>query len=1074
MWQLPKRSRKQAEARHTRARRRRWYRPQCRILEDRYLLSVSLSHVGPSNPLVGARVTWTATANDLGKTPVYQFNVEPTGGTYQMVQDFSTSNSFTWDPLQQGSYNIQVIAKSSFGASTSESTVASYTANSRVVGTSAVISPTSNPLVALYSAPPSPGSSMYVQFAQLGPNPSWQNTTPLPIVPGESTNFLVAGMLPNTTYVMRDVLDNGTISPSLDFTTGSLPTSLTFPTVTEPLPATPSSDPTQNMVFHMGIGAAPGGVNTLATDLAGNILWYYDPVANNFPNYAVSNLPGGDVLLLGGTLINGAGGYDSLREINLAGDTVRQTNINALNVELAALGDAPIYDLSHDAQVLPNGDTAVIAGTSKVINVNGTNTTYNGDMVLVLNKNYQVTWVWNAFDWLSTSRLPTLGEGPTDWTHANSVSYSPEDGDLIVSLRAQDWVVKINYANGTGDGHIVWRLGQGGNFTLYNPLGVVSPWFSHQHDVTYVNDNTIVLFDDGNGRAATNPNADSRGQELVLNEATMSATLVYSVDLGNYSAAVGSAQLLPNGNFAFTSGFQGIAPNNFGQTIETTPAGTKTFNQQITGLEYRGFLMSSLYGSPAAILDPGFEAPILPAQGFRYDPPGSTWTFTGTAGESTNDTSAFTSGNPNAPQGSQVALLQKTGTASQSVYFSLPGTYQISFSAAQRGNYITSHETVQVLVDGTVVGTITPTGTSYATYTTGSFSVTAGYHTITLAGIDPTGADYTAFIDQVSLSNALMPAVSDPGFESPNLGTGSSAFAYRPAGSPWSFSGTAGVSGNGTTAFTSGNPNAPQGSQVAFLQKTGSMSQVVNFAAAGSYIISASAAQRGNYITSHETVEVLVDGTAVGTFTPTGTTYATYLTNAFNVTAGNHTISFVGVDPSGTDYTAFLDQVSINVASPTGFANPSFETPNLGTGSSAWSYHTAGATWLFTGTAGVSGNGTSAFTSGNPNAPDGNQVALLQKTGTASQVVNTTAGYYAISFSAAQRGNYIASHETVDVEVDGTVVGTFTPGSTSYATFVTASFQLAAGAHTIAFVGIDPTGADYTVFLDQTDLLQIE
>ena len=91
--------------------------------------------------------------------------------------------------MQEGTYDIKVIVKDSFSASTGESATASYTAKSRVVGTSAVISPTANPLVALYSAPPSPGSSMYVQFSPLGPNPSWTSTAPLPIVPGKSTNF---------------------------------------------------------------------------------------------------------------------------------------------------------------------------------------------------------------------------------------------------------------------------------------------------------------------------------------------------------------------------------------------------------------------------------------------------------------------------------------------------------------------------------------------------------------------------------------------------------------------------------------------------------------------------------------------------------------------------------------------------------------------------------------------------------------------------------------------------------------------------------------------------------------------
>ncbi len=294
-----------------------------------------------------------------------------------------------------------------------------------------------------------------------------------------------------------------------------------------------------------------------------------------------------------------------LREINLGGDTLRQTNITAINAELAAMGQNSISDFDHEAIRLPNGDTAVIALTSEVINVNGTPTTYNGNMVIVLNQNFQVSWAWNAFNWLSTSRLPTNGEGPSDWLHANSIGYSPSDGNLIVSLRAQDWVIKLDYANGTGDGHVVWTLGQGGNFTLTAPPGVQSPWFSHQHDVTYINPTTILVFDDGNTRRLTNPNADSRGQEYVLNEQTMTATLVVNADLGGYSFALGSAQMLPNGNLAFTSGTLGTPPNYIGQTIEVLPDGTQTFVQQMPGLEYRSYIMSSLYGTSANLPAPG-------------------------------------------------------------------------------------------------------------------------------------------------------------------------------------------------------------------------------------------------------------------------------------------------------------------------------------------------------------------------------------------------------------------------------------------------------------------------------------
>ena len=280
--------------------------------------------------------------------------------------------------------------------------------------------------------------------------------------------------------------------------------------------------------------------------------------------------------------------------------------------------------------------------------------------------------------------------------------------------------------------------------------------------------------------------------------------------------------MLPNGNLAFTSGILGTLPNFFGQSIEVLPNGTKTYVQQMTGLEYRSYFMSTLYGTPADLLDAGFEDPIQGSgpSAYQYGPTSSAWSFSGGAGVAGNGsgfTRGFTSGNPNAPQGTQVAFLQKTGTISQAVISLAAGSYLISFSAAQRANFGTSNEEVQVRVDGTVVGTITPAGTSYATYTTASFNVTAGSHTITFVGVDPSGADYTAFLDQVSIDNVSPTGFTDPGFESPSLGTGPSAYQYRPTGSAWSFSGPAGLAGNGS-GFTSGNPNAPQGSQVAFLQ----------------------------------------------------------------------------------------------------------------------------------------------------------------------------------------------------------------------------------------------------------------
>ena len=90
------------------------------------------------------------------------------------------------------------------------------------------------------------------------------------------------------------------------------------------------------------------------------------------------------------------------------------------------------------------------------------------------------------------------------------------------------------------------------------------------------------------------------------------------------------------------------------------------------------------------------------------------------------------------------------------------------------------------------------------------------------------------------LSATPTPTPTDAGFEQPSVGAGK--FQYDPAGSSWAFSGSTGISAD-NSGFTSGNPPAPQGTQVAFLQETGSFSQAVGFAA-GSYVLTFDVAQR--------------------------------------------------------------------------------------------------------------------------------------------------------------------------------------------------------------------------------------
>ena len=324
---------------------------------------------------------------------------------------------------------------------------------------------------------------------------------------------------------------------------------------------------------------------------------------------------------------------------------------------------------------------------------------------------------------------------------------------------------------------------------------------------------------------------------------------------------------------------------------------------------------------------------------------------------------------PSVPPGAAAPTFSGNGTnaaKNTTATFYQAGSYTLLVTIADPGN-LTATSSVVVTVNQTLTTiTVAPANTTLANGATQSFTATAsdqfaqvlatqpvftwsvapggaggtvtatGLYTAPAAG---TGSDTVqvmsgAVSGTASVTVAAAAAgLSDAGFESPSLGTGN--FQYDPTGTPWSYSGSAGVTSNGT-GFSAGNPPAPQGVQVAFIQAGGAFSQVVNGMTAGSYVLSFDAAQRGNYGTSREDFEVLVDGTVVGTFTPTGTSYAVYTTVAFTVTAGAHTITFQGLDSVGGDNTALLDAVNVNptVSGPT-VATPAAASPGTVAGTTA-------------------------------------------------------------------------------------------------------------------------------------------
>lgn len=169
--------------------------------------------------------------------------------------------------------------------------------------------------------------------------------------------------------------------------------------------------------------------------------------------------------------------------------------------------------------------------------------------------------------------------------------------------------------------------------------------------------------------------------------------------------------------------------------------------------------------------------------------------------------------------------------------------------------------------------------------------------------------------------SAVPDPVADPGFETPVL-TGSS-YQYNPAGTPWTFTPQSGDNGSGITAnhsaFNSLNAGAPEGVQVAFLQGTGALSQVIyGLVPGGSYTLTFSASQRQNVQHGGQGFNIALSGSIFATFTPSqilqsASTYSTY-TASFTAPAASGTLAFSGT--STADNTVFLDKMQLALLPP--------------------------------------------------------------------------------------------------------------------------------------------------------------
>ncbi len=475
---------------------------------------------------------------------------------------------------------------------------------------------TSNPQVAKYTVNlPAPGSVM-VRF---GTTTSYGHlTSPLSASKAGPITLLVAGMLPNTTYHMQATVEfsNGSSAQDVDHTFG-----VGAPLISTPLTVTtsPGMTPQPGLEQLTAIGNTTG---LLVTDLDGNIIWTYALDASDQGQIQGAQLlQNGHYLVTVGQDSNIAlrgpapsGSTQAIREIDLAGNTIRQLTVQTLSSRLQSLGyNLSLTQFHHALLPLSNGHTLVLSNVLKAFaDLPGFPGVTNvlGDVVVDLDENFQPVWVWNEFDHLDVNRHPFLFP---DWTHTNAIVYSPTDHNLIISIRHQNWVVKVDYNDGQGTGSVLWHLGYQGDFTLLNGTDP-SDWNYAQHYPSLFTPNSAGVFslglmDNGDDRVfPTGVSCGAPGAPTCLyttipvyeiDESAKTAKLTFHQMLpaNLYSNFGGNTEPLENGNIEYDLAGS-IAPQGSDIfEVTSSPANPQTVwhLQSPQTYLYRGYRIPSLY-----------------------------------------------------------------------------------------------------------------------------------------------------------------------------------------------------------------------------------------------------------------------------------------------------------------------------------------------------------------------------------------------------------------------------------------------------------------------------------------------
>ena len=287
----------------------------------------------------------------------------------------------------------------------------------------------------------------------------------------------------------------------------------------------------------------------VAIDAEGEVIWYYQ---SEFRTAGIDRLRDGNILMHRTDF--------STLVIDLLGRQVQQfyaekrpfpppANPNAIPIK-------GLQTLHHQPHQMPNGNFLAFSANGYLLENYYTKDTdpkaprkdlmVMADTVVQLTPQGEQVWSWNTMDYLDPYRI---GYDTTnsywwvrgfdqhmDWSHGNGLSYDAADDSILISLRNQLAILKVD--NKTKE--IKWILGRHKGWPerlkdkLLTPVGGLL-WPGYQHNPRMTHAGTVILFDNRAWSGAM-PYEEplpvhenfSRGVEYAVDEEAMTVRQIWS------------------------------------------------------------------------------------------------------------------------------------------------------------------------------------------------------------------------------------------------------------------------------------------------------------------------------------------------------------------------------------------------------------------------------------------------------------------------------------------------------------------------------------------------------------------